>query len=132
MDDVRGVAGTSTLLLFVAPQGVFGVAKTSPSTATGQYDGLIAGPPSEDTNGQTFDPKSIAWDGDGTAYFSDFTRGIVYSVPASDLQQHNLTHFVDAPGVWGMAVANFDTGASIALRAPVLALCSVLVALMTA
>jgi hypothetical protein len=114
-DEVRGMAATGTAIYYLTPEGVFGVSKTAPTAVTEQYEGLVAGPPSEDTNGAVFDPRSIAWDGDGTVYFSDFTRGAVYSLPALDMGRHTLSKFVDAPGVHGMSVAVFETSSASSL-----------------
>lgn len=104
MDEVRGMCSTGTSLLYLTPQGVYGVPKDQATVITDGSAGLIAAPPAGDTNAPAFDPVSIAWDGDGTAYFTDATAGVVYSIPSDGLKQQNLTKFVDAPGVYGMAL----------------------------
>lgn len=107
-DEVRGMCATGMAIYYLTPSGVYGVNKGQGTTLTDVNGGLVAGPPADDLNGVKFDPKSIAWDGDGSAYISDFTAGMVYTVPVMDLNQHNLTKFVDAPGIHGMAVVNFE------------------------
>lgn len=111
-EEVRGMMSTGTTLYYVTTGGVYGVSKTQPTTITEPNDGLVAGPPQADSNAPVFDPKSISWDGDGTAYFTDYTGGFIFSIPAMDLNQHNLTKFVDAPGAFGIVVANFESSSA--------------------
>lgn len=108
VEEVRGIASTGTNLFYVTPQGVYGVQKSQATPIASATEGLVAEPPVTDTNSLGFDPRSVAWDGDGTMYFTEYTSGTVYSLPAENLAIHNLTKFVDAPGVYGVTVMNFD------------------------
>lgn len=108
-DEVRGLMVTTTNVYFLTPAGVFGLPKSTSSPIDDASQGLVASIASGDSNTGGFDPRSIAWDGDGTAYVTDPTAGVVYSVPAMDLETHQFTKYADAPGVAGVAVANFDS-----------------------
>eukprot|EP00929_Paragymnodinium_shiwhaense_P108305 TRINITY_DN74622_c0_g1_i1.p1 TRINITY_DN74622_c0_g1~~TRINITY_DN74622_c0_g1_i1.p1 ORF type:complete len:437 (+),score=75.56 TRINITY_DN74622_c0_g1_i1:71-1381(+) len=108
-EEVRGLMVTTTNIYFLTPAGVYGVPKSSANTVDDPTAGLVASLPADDVNLAAFDPKSIAWDGDGTAYVTDITAGVVYAFPAMDLENHQFTKFVDAPGVHGVTVANFDS-----------------------
>eukprot|EP00928_Gymnodinium_smaydae_P067652 TRINITY_DN5064_c0_g1_i1.p1 TRINITY_DN5064_c0_g1~~TRINITY_DN5064_c0_g1_i1.p1 ORF type:complete len:415 (-),score=79.65 TRINITY_DN5064_c0_g1_i1:124-1368(-) len=107
-DEVRGAAVTGQAVYYLTPQGVFGLPKSQSGEVTDAMEGLVAGPPATDLNGKPFNPRSIAFDGEATAYFTDPSNGVVYELPATDLQQHNLTKFVDAPNVLGIAVLDFQ------------------------
>lgn len=115
MEEVRGIAATGTTLFWVTPQGVYGQSKSEATTVTDDAAGLVVYPPADDTNSATFDPKSIAWDGQGSAYFTDYTAGRVYSFPAVNTMHHDVTNFVEAPGVWGVSVLQLSE-TSFALR----------------
>jgi hypothetical protein len=110
-DDVRGMISTGITLYYLTPKGVFAVPSSQDHmgfVVTDEGANLIGSPPSGDLNENPFDPQSIAFDGMGTAYFTDYTTGAVYSLPANDLKKHNLTKFVDAPGVHGVSVFILD------------------------
>mmetsp|Transcript_17876 Transcript_17876/g.39211 ORF Transcript_17876/g.39211 Transcript_17876/m.39211 type:complete len:403 (-) Transcript_17876:155-1363(-) len=121
-DEVRGMASTGTNIFYVTPKGVFGQEKSAATVVTDPAAGLIAPPPADDTNGVPFDLKSIAWDGDGTAYLTNYAAGgpsgVIYSIPAVNTLRHDLTKFVDAPGVWGIALMNFEMASGTSRMAP--------------
>lgn len=115
-DKVLGMAITTYNLYYLTPQGVYGLPKDEVVDITDPTVGLVAPPPTQPQNGQkamgdggeAFSPRGLAYDGDNTMYFSENKQGIVYAVPAADLNRHDLVKFVDAPGVFGVAVANFE------------------------
>lgn len=104
MDEARGLATTGTLIYYLSTGGIFATSKT----ATAQpgmpaSEGRITAPPGESA-ASTWDPKSIAWDGDHTMYVSDNLGGKVYTVPTSHIGSHSLTHFTESPDIWGIGV----------------------------
>lgn len=113
MDEVRGLAATGTLLYYLAPGGVFAAPKTQTAQAnTASTAGIISAPPS-DKSTPTWDPKSIAWDGDHTMYIGDNLAGRIYSVPTDHIGPHSLGRFVDAPHVWGVGVLDCSGSGSV-------------------
>lgn len=117
LDEVRGVTATGTNLFYVTTQGVYGASKSNPKSGD-PTEGLVAEPPVEDTNSPPFNPQSISWDGDGSLYFTETSAGLIYSLPAMNLDIHNVTKYVDAPGVYGLAVMNFDIKSNAFSRFP--------------
>jgi hypothetical protein len=110
-DEVRGMTTTGTSVFYLTTGGVYGVPKVQGSTITDPTEGLVAPPPGggDLNDALNFDPKSIAWDGDTTAYLTDYTAGKVYSIPTTSLRMHNLSLFVDAPGVYGMTFFSYES-----------------------
>lgn len=100
-DEVRGMAATGTLLYYLTPEGVWGIPKT------GSVASLISPPPKETAEGTPWDPRSVAWDGFGTMYFTDNVAGRIYSIPAQDTLPHDIQRFADAPGVHGVTVFEY-------------------------
>lgn len=115
-DKVLGMAITTYNLYYLTPQGVYGQPKDEVLDISDPTVGLVAPPPAQPNSGQNamgdsaegFSPRGLAYDGDNTMYFSENKQGIVYAVPAADLNRHDLVKFVDAPGVFGVTVANFE------------------------
>lgn len=129
-EEVRGMAATGTLLYYVTPDGVYAIPKTGTSAS------LLSPPPPENDENEPWDPRSIAWDGGGTLYFTDNMAGRIYSVPAGDTLPHNIHRFAEAPGVHGVTVLQFNgarsaaahiTG-SVGLRALAVALAAAILA----
>lgn len=116
LNEVRGMADAGTRIAYVSPSGIYAVEKSRAGDPfTEENDGLIALPPGSDSNGQ-FDPRSIAWDGYGTMYLTDMYSGRIYTVPCLDNNQHTLTVFADAPGVFGIALLRYTGLQSRAVR----------------
>jgi hypothetical protein len=132
MEEVRGVTQTGTHVFWLAPQGVYGLTKTASSTVISPDEGLIAQPPpGGDDNLPSWNPMAIAYDGDSSVYITDASaagRGMLYTLPALNLAQHNLTRFVEAPGIYHLAILDFqtvyapDVGAASTVRASYFAL----------
>lgn len=134
VDQVRGMTATGSHIFYLSPLGVHGVLKAVASPVAQQRVGLVAVSPTgnpDPISGSSTDwnPTSIAWDGDNMLYFTETTRGIVYTVPAANTYQHNLTKFVDAPGVHGMALIAFTSGGLRSSAAPLPCLALLLAAL---
>lgn len=109
-EEVRGMAATGTLLYYVTPDGVYAIPKTGTSAS------LLSPPPPENDENEPWDPRSIAWDGGGTLYFTDNMAGRIYSVPAGDTLPHDITRFADAPGVHGVTILQLNNARSAAAR----------------
>jgi len=104
MDEVRGMAVTGTLLYYLAPGGIFAAPKTQTAQTTmAATTGLISARPS-DAGTPSWDPKSIAWDGDHTMFVGDNLGGRIYTLPTDHIGTHVLVKFADAPHVWGVGV----------------------------
>jgi len=111
VDSVRGMVATGTHIFYLSPKGVHGVLKTVGSPSAKPDAGLVAvSPVSEDSGKPAWNPTSIAWDGANMLYFTDSAYGTLYRVPALNTYQHNLTKFVDAPGVYGVTLISFTSG----------------------
>lgn len=108
MDLVMGIAATGNNLFYLTPQGVYGVPKAQATTVTDPSEGRVSFTPATDANSPASDPRSIAWDGDGSLFFTDYSLGMVYSLPANDINVHNITEFAVAPGVSGLTVLNWE------------------------
>lgn len=111
MDQVGGVTATGTHIFWLAPDGVYGLTKSTAYTITDPSEGRVALAPPGDSNGASWTPRGIAWDGDSTIYISDASeagRGKIYSAPSLNLAVHNLTKFVDVPGIYDIAVMDFS------------------------
>lgn len=96
--EVRGMTVTGTHVFWVAPDGVHGMRKGMADAP----QGMVAAPPSG--SGGTWMPKSIAFDGDSSLYFTEQDSGVLYQLPAQNLNSHELTKFVDAPNVDSLSV----------------------------
>jgi len=105
-NEVRGLTLTSTSVFYLTPNGVFGIPKTMSDATELEDNGLVSSPPDDE-----WDPRSMTWDSDGTGYISD-GAGRVYTIP-TDTNAHPLTHFVDAPGIWGITVLDFVQGPTV-------------------
>jgi len=116
VEEVRGIAVTGTHLFYLSPGGVYGVLTSAASPITDPSIGLVSrGPPIAGPGGkpEAWNPTSIAWDGDNSLYFTDAATQSLYTLPARNVQAHNLTKYADAPGVHGVAVIGFTrSGAS--------------------
>lgn len=106
VNDVRGMAATGTHIFYTSPQGVYGVPKSASTPTRG---GLVVAPLVADT--ASWNPTNIAWDGDGTLFFTESSSGIVYSFPSSGGLMQELTKHVDAPGAFGLATISFTNAA---------------------
>mmetsp|Transcript_30033 Transcript_30033/g.54741 ORF Transcript_30033/g.54741 Transcript_30033/m.54741 type:complete len:386 (+) Transcript_30033:94-1251(+) len=101
----RGMAVTNSYIFWLATDGVYGISKGTAAGATLSADeGLIAEPPSTDSANAVWDPRSIAFDGEGTMYVTDNLAGKVYTFAGTNTFPHPLEKFVDAPGVHGVTV----------------------------
>jgi len=110
VDEVRGMVATGTHVFYLSNDGVHGVLKTAAQTAEDANLGLIAKQPATTSSG--WNPTGITWDGDNTLYFTDLSSGIVYTVPALNILEHNVTKYADAPGARCLAVVGFSGGSS--------------------
>eukprot|EP00403_Amphidinium_massartii_P008484 CAMPEP_0178409008 /NCGR_PEP_ID=MMETSP0689_2-20121128/20238_1 /TAXON_ID=160604 /ORGANISM="Amphidinium massartii, Strain CS-259" /LENGTH=387 /DNA_ID=CAMNT_0020030131 /DNA_START=31 /DNA_END=1192 /DNA_ORIENTATION=+ len=99
INEVRGLAASDGNVYYIGIDGVHGVAKAASGSSTAAT--LVAHKPVDPA--QEWDPKSLAYDGGGTLYVSDFLNGKVYSMAGSDLNPHNMSFFADAVGVHGLA-----------------------------
>jgi len=111
VDQVRGLCATGTNLFYLTPDGVYGISKTNPTTISDPNEGLIASDPAGADNSTRWDPRSIAWDGESTLYFTDSAQGRIYSLPSLNNARHDLTKFVDAPGIGGISIISFHRAA---------------------
>lgn len=102
--EVRGMAVTGETLFFLSPNGLFALPKTQASPVTDSVAGMIIQPPNGDTNTDKWDPRSIAYDGDGTLYFTDASLGVIYSIPSGQTALYPLVKFVDAPQAFGVQI----------------------------
>lgn len=101
---VKGMTATNNLIFFLTTNGVYGVPKTrSGGSTNGLNNGLISGPP-EQNGGNSWDPRSLAYDGDATMYFTDHLYGKIYSLPAVDTFPHSIQKFADTPDVFGITL----------------------------
>lgn len=110
-EEVRGMTATGTLLYYLTPEGVYGIPKTGTSASQ------LSPPPPENDENDPWDPRSIAWDGGGTMYFSDNMAGRIYSIPAGDTLPHTIHRFAEAPGVHGVCIFQFSGARSASIRA---------------
>jgi len=103
VDEVRGMAVTGEKIFYLSPNGLFSLPKTQTEPITDDSAGLIIQVPMGDKAGE-WDPQSIAYDGDGTLYFTDKGKGIIYSIPEGGNSLYPLTKFVDAPQAYGCQI----------------------------
>jgi len=99
--EVRGMAMAGDSIFYLTPQSVYGAEKTAYSVA--ELDpsvGQIQGASSVDG----WDPKSIAFDGEGTMYWTEAKAGIIYQFPTGDTNAHPLQKYIDAPQVHGVTI----------------------------
>merc|ERR1719263_1195131 len=59
---------------------------------------------SKPVTGAAWDPKSIAFDGEGTLYWTETAQGVIYSIPSMDTNPHPLRKYIDAPQVYGISI----------------------------
>lgn len=121
VDEVRGLTVTGTHIFWLSPSGVYGMSKTTPYLVSDAAQGLIAVDPGNVSSNSThpWDPSSISWDGDNSLYLTDIANGVIYILPAMNVQSHLLMKFVDAPNIADVAVMSFhSTGAAFAAAAP--------------
>jgi len=109
VNQVSGVCATGTNLFYLTPDGVYGMPKTTPTTISDPSEGLIAVEPPGADNSTRWNPTGIAWDGESTVYFTDSAQGKVYSLPSLNTARHDLTKFVDAPGISGISIISFHS-----------------------
>ncbi|CAK0909315.1 unnamed protein product [Prorocentrum cordatum] len=96
--EVRGMTVTGTHVFWVAPDGVHGMRKGMSDAP----QGMVAAAPGGGDG--AWMPKSIAFDGDASLYFTEQDAGVLYQIPAQNLNTHELTKFVDAPNVDSLSV----------------------------
>lgn len=104
VEEVRGMAVTGETIFFLSPTGLFALPKTQASAVADPLAGLIIQPPTADTNDAGWDPHSIAFDGDGTMYFNDVAKGLIYTVPSGGSSLYHLKKFTDAPESFGLQI----------------------------
>jgi len=114
VEQVLGIASTSNYIYYLAPEGVYGVAKDVGTPYYSASDGLICPPPGREQNGTAdvnelpkWDPASIIFDKMSTMYLTDQGMGKVYSVPAMDLNAHHMSVFSHAPGAFGITMLEY-------------------------
>jgi len=101
VNEVRGLAATALTLFYLTPSAVYGIPKATDGVAI--EDSTVGVIQSTDVaNG--WDPKSIAFDGVGTMYWTDHKAGIIYKFPAGSTSTYPLTKYVDAPDAYGLAI----------------------------
>lgn len=100
-NQVRGMTVTGTHVFWVAPDGVHGMRKGMSDAP----QGLIATAPAGSSG--SWMPKSIAFDGEASLYLTEKNSGVLYQLPAQNLNTHDLTKFVDAPNVDALTVVEF-------------------------
>jgi len=107
LDKVTAMCCTGRTLFFVSPHGLYGMetASTSLLEAKNVSQGLIN--PGPKLNNSRWDPRGIAWDGDGTLYIADQATKSVYTSPALNSLPHAIDKFVDAPHISDVAVLLF-------------------------
>mmetsp|Transcript_31381 Transcript_31381/g.73216 ORF Transcript_31381/g.73216 Transcript_31381/m.73216 type:complete len:393 (+) Transcript_31381:139-1317(+) len=108
----RGMALTSSFIYWLATDGVYGISKGTAGGSLNPNEGKIADPPGADPANAVWDPRSIAFDGEGTLFLTDNLAGKVYTLSGTSTFPHALTKFVDAPGVHGVAVLQIWASAS--------------------
>mmetsp|Transcript_41100 Transcript_41100/g.116238 ORF Transcript_41100/g.116238 Transcript_41100/m.116238 type:complete len:234 (+) Transcript_41100:130-831(+) len=104
VDEVHGMVATGTHVFYLSPDGVHGVLKTAAQLVSSAGAGLVARSPAA---------MDITWDGDNTLYFTDAASGAVYTLPALNILEHNVSKYVDAPGARALAVVGFGGGSSL-------------------
>jgi len=110
VDEVQGMVATGTHVFYLSPDGVHGVLKTAAQPVDSVGVGLVARSPAGE---DAWSPMDITWDGDNTLYFTDARSGVVYTLPALNILEHNVTKYVDAPGARDLAVVGFGGGSSL-------------------
>jgi TPR repeat protein len=103
VDEVRGIAVTGQTVFYLGKTGVYGMDKSNKANSLGANPavGLIQQSPN---TGVAWDPKSIAFDGESTLYWTETTTGTIYQIPSEDTNQHPLRKYVDAPLVYGVTI----------------------------
>lgn len=96
--EVRGMSIAGQSVFYITPQAIYGQDRTSGVAVTDTETGLIQSSGTKDG----WDPKSIAFDGENTMYWTDAKAGIIYEFPAGDMNKHPLKKYVDAPLVYGV------------------------------
>jgi len=101
VSEVRGMAIAGQAIFFISPEGIYGADKSAWSVAvTDAATGLIQSAPGSDG----WDPVSIAFDGEGTMYYTETKAGIIYQFPSQDTNPHPTKKYIDAPQVYGVTV----------------------------
>jgi len=102
LNEVRGMAIAGETIFYLSPQGIYGTDKTAPSPAerSPNVDRIQSAANAADG----WDPKSIAFDGEGTMYWTETKAGIIYQFPAGDTNPHPLNKYIDAPQVYGVTI----------------------------
>lgn len=109
MDEVRDITSTGTHIFYLAQDGVYGVLKSTATPVSEPGFGLIAAAPiGGDTNTPSWNPMSIAWDGENTLYFTEASTRAIYTLPSLNMMSHNMTKHCDAPSAYGVAVIGFS------------------------
>jgi len=101
VNEVRGMAIAADNIFYISPQAIYGATKSAWTDAEiNPAVGLIQSASGSDG----WDPKSIAFDGEGTMYWTEAKAGVIYQVPAGDTNPHPIQKYVDAPQVYGVTV----------------------------
>jgi sugar lactone lactonase YvrE len=101
VNEVRGVALAGEGVFWLTPQGIYGADKMgSGVTITDPSFGLVQSSPNFDG----WDPKSLAFDGENTMYWTETKTGVIYQFPVGDTNPHPLNKYIDAPQVYGVTV----------------------------
>lgn len=107
-NEVRGMAIAGTNIFYVTPNAIYGMDKsTSGEPETDPLKGVIQSSAVPDG----WNPVSIAFDGEGTMYWTEARAGIVYQFPAQDTNPHPMHKYSDAPQVYGLTIFS-QAGAS--------------------
>merc|ERR1719161_2788420 len=92
-------------IFYLTPTAVYGIDKRTDSRIeTDDNNGIIQNIEAGET------PNSIAYDGEGTMYWTETTNGKIYEFPARDLNKHPMKKYVDAPRVHGVTVFTRENG----------------------
>lgn len=101
VDEVRGMAIAGETVFYLSPQAVYAaeavardVPPTNPSVGRVQETNITGG----------WDPRSIAFDGENTMYWTETRSGIIYQFPSGDTNMHPMSKYIDAPQVFGVTV----------------------------
>jgi len=102
INEVRGVSIAGQSVFYLGPEGVYGATKGESGTIStnGGPANLIQGGVGVDG----WDPKSIAFDGENTMYWTETKAGIIYQFPAAETNKQPILKYLDAPLVSGVTI----------------------------
>jgi hypothetical protein len=98
--EVRGMAVAGQNIFYITPEAIYGIDKSSADIKDPNI-GMIQ---TMENLPEGWNPISMAFDGEGTVYWTERSRGTIYQFPAMDTNAHPIHKYVDAPLVYGVAV----------------------------